>query len=155
MMWTRLMQSVWSMLRPHVLQPGSGPMPCDAEVTVEEALVAEAARYAAQTANDFAAMEQLFADDLVYIHSSTAVDTKASFIESMRSGAVRYHRMTLGDVTVRCYGGLAVISGRTAFEVTARGQAMSMDLLFHALWVKRGSSLQFASWQATRLPAHS
>lgn len=155
MMWTRLLVAAFSMQRMHVLQPGSGAMPCDAVVTVDEALAAEAARYAAQMANDFAAMERLFAEDLVYIHSSTAVDTKASFIESMRSGAVRYHRMTLGDVTVRCYGGLAVISGRGAFEVTARGQAMTMDLLFHALWAKRASGLQFVSWQATRLPPKS
>lgn len=153
MMWTRLLMAAFSMHRMHALQPGSGSMPCDAVVTVDEALAAEAARYAAQTANDFAAMERLFADDLVYIHSSTAVDTKASFIESMRSGTVRYHRMTPGDITVRCYGGLAVISGRTGFEVTARGQAMTMDLLFHALWAKRPSGLQFVSWQATRLPA--
>jgi hypothetical protein len=155
MMWTRVLRSVWSLNRMHVLQPGSGSFPCDAAVSVDEALAAEAARYAAQTANDFAAMEQLFSEDLVYIHSSTVVDTKTSFIESMRSGAVRYHRMALGDVTVRCYGGLAVISGRTGFEVTARGQALTMDLLFHALWAKRASGLQFISWQATRVPAQT
>lgn len=154
-MWMRFLESTWSWHRMHVLLPGSGSYPCDAAVSVDEALAAEAARYAAQTANDFAAMEQLFADDLVYVHSSTVVDTKASFIESMRSGAVRYHRMTIGDITVRCHGGLAVISGRTGFEVTARGQVMSMDLLFHALWAKRASGLQFVSWQATRVPAQS
>jgi hypothetical protein len=153
MMWTRLLKNALTLHRPHVLQPGGGPMPCAPAVTVDEALAAEAARYAAQTANDFAAMERLFADDLVYIHSSTAVDTKTSFIESMRSGTVRYHRMVLGDVTVRCYGGLAVITGRTGFEVTARGQALTMDLLFHALWAKRDAGLQFVSWQATRIPA--
>jgi len=31
---------------------------------------AETARYAAQTANDFAAMEKLFGNDLTYNHSS-------------------------------------------------------------------------------------
>ena len=155
MMWTRLLVAAVSLHRMHVLQPGSGAMPCDANVTVDEALAAEAARYAAQMANDFASMERLFAEDLVYIHSSTAVDTKASFIESMRSGTVRYRSMSLGDVTVRCYGGLAVISGRAGFEVTVRGQAMTMDLLFHALWAKRASGMQFVSWQATRVPAKS
>jgi len=153
MMWIRLLVAAFSTHRMHALEPGSGVMPCDAAVTVDEALTAEAARYAAQTTNDFAAMVRLFGDDLVYIHSSTAVDTKATFIDSMRSGAVRYHRMTLGDITVRCYGGLAVISGGAGFEVTARGQAMTMDLLFHAAWAKRAAGLQFVSWQATRLPA--
>lgn len=153
MMWIRLLGAALVPFRMTVVQPGSGAMPCLDTVTVEEALAAEAARYAAQMANDFAAMERLFGDDLVYIHSSTVVDTKASFIESMRSGAVRYRAMTLGDVTVRCYGGLAAISGRGTFEVTARGQDMTMELLFHALWAKRAQGLQFVSWQATRLPA--
>ncbi len=78
--------------------PGAGAASSLPSVTVDDALAAEAARYAAQTANDFAAMERLFGDDLVYIHSSTAIDTKASFIESIRSGAVRYrrHRHGLG-----------------------------------------------------------
>ena len=122
-------------------------------ITEAEALQAEQARYAAQMANDFAAMERLFGDDLVYIHSSTSVDTKASFIESMRSGAVRYRTMTRGDVKVRCYGSVAIITGQGSFEVTARGQELRLDLLFHAIWAKRGNGVQFVSWQATRLPA--
>jgi ketosteroid isomerase-like protein len=122
-------------------------------ITEGEALRAEEARYAAQMANDFAAMERLYGDDLVYIHSSTAVDTKASFIESMRSGAVRYRKMTRGDVQVRTYGSIAIVTGHGSFEVTARGQDLQLDLLFHAIWAKRNGQVQFVSWQATRLPA--
>lgn len=136
-----------------MLTPGSGPRDVSGTVTVEEAVAAEAARYAAQTANDFAAMERLFGDDLVYIHSSTAVDTKASFIESMRSGAVRYRRMTPGDITVRTYGGIAIVTGSVRSEVTVQGQDLALDLLFHAVWARRPGGLQFVSWQATRRPA--
>lgn len=126
---------------------------CSGTLSAEEALKAEEARYAAQLGNDFAAMERLFADELVYIHSSTTVDTKASFIESMRSGAVRYRKMTRGDLKVRTYGCIAIISGRGSFEVTARGQDLKLELLFHAVWAKRAAGTQFVSWQATRLPA--
>jgi hypothetical protein len=106
---------------------------CAGIITVQEALRAEQARYDAQTGNDFAAMERLFGDELVYVHSSTTLDTKASFIESMRSGAVRYHRMTLGDAKVRTYGCIAIITGAAKFEVTARGQDLKLDLLFHSV----------------------
>jgi 3-deoxy-D-manno-octulosonate 8-phosphate phosphatase KdsC-like HAD superfamily phosphatase len=126
---------------------------CSGTITAEEALKAEEARYAAQMANDFAAMERLFGNELVYIHSSTVLDTKASFIESMRSGAVKYRNMTRGDVKVRTYGCIAIISGRGTFEVTARGQDLKLELLFHSVWAKRASGVQFVSWQATRLPA--
>jgi hypothetical protein len=124
-----------------------------ATITEAEALQAEQARYTAQLGNDFKAMERLFGDDLVYIHSSTTVDTKASFIESMRSGAVKYRNMTRGEVKVRVYGSVAIITGNGTFEVTARGQDMRLDLLFHAVWAKRAEGVQFVSWQATRLPA--
>lgn len=137
------------------VDPGAGTAGGLPSVTADEALAAEAARYAAQTANDFAAMERLFGDDLVYIHSSTAVDTKASFIESIRSGAVRYRRMTPGDVTVRTYGTLAIVTGSVRSEVTVQGQDLALDLLFHAVWARRAGGLQFVSWQATRRPAQA
>ena len=130
---------------------GGGAQGCSGTITVAEALQAEEARYAAQIGNDFAAMERLFGDELVYIHSSTLEDTKASFIESMRSGNVKYRAMKRGDVTVRTYGCIAIISGHANFEVTARGQELSLQLLFHAVWAKRAAGVQFVSWQATRI----
>ncbi|HTT36514.1 MAG TPA: nuclear transport factor 2 family protein [Burkholderiales bacterium] len=130
---------------------GAGAQDCIGTITTEEALKAEDARYAAQMGNDFAAMERLFGDDLVYIHSSTVQDTKASFIESMRSGAVKYRSMKRGEVKVRTYGCIAIVSGRANFEVTARGQELSLDLLYHAVWAKRAAGPQFVSWQATRV----
>lgn len=123
---------------------------CSGTMTDDEVLRAEDARFKAQIDNDFAAMERLYGDDLVYIHSSTVVDTKASFIESMRSGAVKYRKMSRGEVTVRTYGCIGIVSGRATFEVTARGQELVLDLLFHAVWAKRAQGVQFVSWQATR-----
>ena len=65
---------------------------CD-PLGADEALKAEDARYAAQTTNDFAAMEKLYSPDLVYVHSSAVVDSKDSYINSMRSGTVQYKVM--------------------------------------------------------------
>lgn len=124
-------------------------------VTADEVLRAEEARYSAQMSNDFAAMDRLFSDDLVYYHSSTVMDTKASFIESMRSGNVRYRKMTRGDVTTRVFGSVGIITGRGSFDVTARGQDMVLDLMFTVVWAKRNGVLQFVSWQATRMPPKS
>ncbi len=122
-------------------------------VTADEVLRAEESRYAAQMNNDFAAMDRLFADDLVYYHSSTVIDTKQSFIESMRSGTVKYRKMTRGEVKTRVFGSVGIITGRGTFDVNARGQDMVLELMFSAVWAKREGALQFVSWQATRLPA--
>jgi hypothetical protein len=126
---------------------------CSGTVSEDEAQRAEDARYAAQTTNDFAAMERMFGDDLVYIHSSSVVDDKAAYIDSMRSGTVKYRVMRRSDVKVRTYGCLALISGNGDFDVTVKGQDLSVPLRFHSIWAKRPGGLQFVSWQATRVPA--
>ena len=132
---------------------GGGAQDCSGTITVEEALKAEQYRYAAQMKGDAAAMQRLIGDDLVYIHSSTVQDTKASFIESIRSGNVKYRTMKRGDVKVRTYGCIAIVSGGASFEVTVKGEDRTLKLLFHAVYAKRAAGVQFVSWQATKLPA--
>src|SRR5713101_9272429 len=126
---------------------------CSGSITAEEALRAEDARYAAQIANDFAAMERMFGDDLVYIRSiDGAAADKRAYIESMRSGNVKYRAMKRSDAKVRTYGCLAIITGFFELEATVRGADLSEQVRFHSLWAKRGQSVQFVSWQATRVP---
>jgi hypothetical protein len=126
---------------------------CTGTITAEQTWTAEQARYAAQMSGDFAALERIIGDDLVYIHSSSNVDTKASFIESQRSGTVRYRNIKPLDIKVRTYGGIGIVSGRMDVDVTVRGQDSLLQLLFHSVWAKRGPGPEFVSWQATRLPA--
>jgi len=122
---------------------------CSGNITAEEALRAEDARYAAQTGDDFAAMEKLFGADLVYIHSSGAVDDKAAYIESMRSGTVKYRSMKRSNVKVRTYGCIAILSGDAHFDVTVKGEERSVQLRFHTVYAKRPGGVQFVSWQAS------
>jgi Domain of unknown function (DUF4440) len=126
---------------------------CAGPVTADEALASEDARYAAQMGDDFGAMQKLFGDDLVYIHSSAVVDNKATYIDSMKSGTVKYRVMRRSDVTVRTYGCVAIISGLGNFDVTVKGQDLAVEIRFHSIWAKRDNGLQFISWEATRTPA--
>ncbi len=126
---------------------------CSGSITAEEVLRAEDSRYAAQIANDFATMERVFGDDLVYIRSiDGAPADKRAYIESMRSGAVKYRSMKRSDAKVRTYGCLATITGFFELEATVRGQSLSEQVRFHSLWAKRGEGVQFVSWQSTRVP---
>ncbi len=126
---------------------------CSGAITAEEALRAEDARYAAQIANDFPAMERMFGEDLVYIRSiDGAIADKRPYIESMRSGTVKYRAMRRSDVRVRTYGCLATITGYFELEATVRGADLSEQVRFHSLWAKRGEGVQFVSWQSTRVP---
>ena len=125
---------------------------CSGSISADEALRAEDARYAAQTGRDFTALQQLLGDDLVYIHSSAIVDDKASYIETQRAGTVIYRTMRRSDVTVRTYGCLAIITGVGNFDVTNKGEDLSVEIRFHSVWAKRAGGIQFVSWEATRVP---
>src|SRR6266568_4049012 len=107
---------------------------CSGTITADEAMKAELARYAAQTTNDFAAMEKLFGNDLTYNHSSAASDDKAKYIDAMRSGRTKYRKMTPNS------------------DLTTRSQDRTVPLRFTAIWAKRPGGLQFVLWQATRSP---
>ena len=133
---------------------GAAAQECSGTITAEEAMKAETARYAAQTTNDFAAMEKLFGNDLTYNHSSAASDDKAKYIDAMRSGRTKYRKMTPNaDLKTRTYGCIAIITGTAVYEVTAGGQDRTVPLRFTAVWAKRPSGLEFVSWQSTGLPA--
>jgi Domain of unknown function (DUF4440) len=125
---------------------------CSGNITAEDALRGEDARYAAQTGRDFTALQQLIGDDLVYIHSSAIVDDKATYIETQRAGTVIYRIMKRSDVTVRTYGCVAMITGLGNFDVTLKGQDISVEIRFHSIWAKRAGTVQFVSWEATRVP---
>jgi len=128
------------------LQPAAQGDPAEA------VKAAEMARFKAQTSNDFKALAALLGDDLVYTHSSAAVDDKTSYIESMRSGAVKYESIEPRDLQIRVYGTTAFITGAGRFRVNARGQALDNQLRFTDVWVLRDGRWQMVSWQSTRLP---
>ena len=102
--------------------------------------------------NDFAAMEKLFSPDLVYTHTSSVVDNKQTYIESMRSGAVAYKVMRRSDVQVRTFGCIAILTGNGNFDVRVNDKDLNVLLRFHSIWQKKDGVMQYVSWQSTRIP---
>ena len=115
----------------------------------------ELARFKAQETNDFATLERLLADDLVYTHSSGNVDSKAAYIDSLRSGKARYLKIAPDDLKVRVVGDLALIHGRGVFtlETNVNGQKGEnpLHLSFLDIWQKKNGKWQMIAWQSTRI----
>ena len=72
-------------------------------------------------------MQRLFGDDFVYVHSTGAVDNKASYIERQRS-SLHSRAMRRSNATVRVFGCLAIITGNGSFDVTQKGQDSTVQL---------------------------
>lgn len=79
---------------------------------------------AAVVKKDFAVLDRVFADDLTYTHSDGRLDTKASFIEALRSGKQTYSAAEHVSIDLRLLG-KDVAVGRLKLRMTAAsgGQA--------------------------------
>ena len=59
--------------------------------------------------------------------------------------------MRRGDVRVRTYGCLAIMTGFFELDLTVRNNDVSEQVRFHSVWAKRGQDVQFVSWQSARV----
>ena len=111
---------------------------------------AEDRRIKAMIDDDFATLEAVLADDLTYGHSSGVVDTKASYIETLRSGKTKYLTFDRAPSVVRLYGDTAIVTG--AATLSLRGQPAPFTLRYTLAYVLREGQWRMVAWQSTRLP---
>jgi ketosteroid isomerase-like protein len=119
----------------------------------KEILGLEDKRLGAMIARDFEGLEKMVHAELLYTHSSGLTDTKASWLESMKSGKVKYKSASCSERQVRFFGDVALVRGKAAIEAEIGGQARSLKLLFLNAWVKTPQGWKFAAWQSCPQPA--
>lgn len=119
----------------------------------EKAVVAaEKARFEAQVSKNIDALNQLLADDLVYVHSSGNVDTKQSYIQSIKEGNSTYNSIDVQEQKVRLYGKTAIINGICYIKRPAvDGKNNDLKLRYTDVYVKKGGRWQMVTWQSFRM----
>ena len=119
----------------------------------KEILGLEDTRFGAMIARDFAALDKLVHDELLYTHSSGVTDTKASWLESMKSGKVKYKSASCSERQVKFFGEVALVRGKAAIEAEIGGQSRSLRLLFLNAWTRTPQGWKFAAWQSCPQPS--
>lgn len=125
------------------------PFASDAETEVREV---EKRRLEALVRNDLETLDQILSSDLTYTHSNGRVETKEEFLESLRSGRVRYRGMDPQDVRIRVYDGTGILTGEAGVRITVQGEDREFALRFTLVYVRRDGRWQKVAWQSTRLP---
>lgn len=59
-----------------------------------------------------------------HIHGTGLVENKEQFLEALRTGTRKYQPIHLEDVRVKAYGRVALVTGRFALSVEARGKTI-------------------------------
>jgi hypothetical protein len=110
----------------------------------------EAARKAAMLSPDVAALDHLLAQDVSWVHASSKVDDKSSFLQGFRSGSLRCLRLDYRDQRIRIFGSAALVTGTVDMDVAIGDTRRSSVSRYVALWAQREGVTQLVHWQSTR-----
>jgi len=107
----------------------------------------------ATTKADAAALDKILHDELIYIHSNGEADTKAQFIDNLKSGKRQYLSIDLHHPRVRVFGNAAVITSHAKIQTSMAGKpGEPVMLAFLHTYVKDKGAWRLVAHQSTRLP---
>jgi ketosteroid isomerase-like protein len=113
----------------------------------------ESRRYRAMCEADAKTLEELLADSLVYTHSYGGADTKASYLDGIRSKKWVYQEVERPIEDIQVHGDCAVVTGQVRIQLLSGGQPKKLNSRFTNVWVKGRQGWQMVAWQSTPLPA--
>lgn len=114
---------------------------------------ADKERVAAMAAGDRARLEAIFSPELRYAHSNGAVDTRASFVETLSAKRTVYVNMEYKDRQfVVAAPGIVLMSGRALATIKQGEQNRVLDLNFLSVWREEQGKWRFLAWQSSRAP---
>lgn len=116
-------------------------------------LAAEDSRFAAMVAGDPQAMRRWLADDLAYVHSTGAVETREGLIEAIGSGKLRYFAIEPAERRVVVTGpDTAYVIGVARLKAEAGPTTVDFRARYLALYGRDGGDWRLRAWQSLRLP---
>jgi ketosteroid isomerase-like protein len=105
--------------------------------TADEILLREKDWSAAMVANDADAIARFMADDWIIIGPDGSINTRAAFLDLVRSGDLTHDVMESFDETVRVYGETAVVIARGISGGLFRGQPFRVVERVTDIWLRR------------------
>ena len=118
----------------------------------QQILQLEQQRMHAMMDADAETLNRVLADDLTYIHTNAALDSKESFIGALSSGALNYESIASTEAQVRVYGDTAVVTGNGDVRVTSNGRRNRFSIRYTDVYAQRDGRWQMVAWHATRMP---
>ena len=100
---------------------------------------------------DAAVLAAMVADDLSYGHSGGKVDTKASYIADLMSGASDFVTITISDQSVKVVdGGTAIVRHTLTADTLDSGKPGKVAIKVLGVWQKQNGQWKLLARQAIR-----
>jgi ketosteroid isomerase-like protein len=103
----------------------------------------------AHLGGDIAALDDLWADELVVTIPRMQLMNKMQSLAIWRTGRLKFQRYETSDTAFRIYGEAAVVTGRLVRERTFAGKNIHEDWRFTKVYVHRQGKWRVVSWQAS------
>lgn len=126
------------------------------KMTAEKEVAAlERQRFEAQVKKDYAILEKVLGDDLVYTHGDGHENTKAEYIQSIRDGKSQYGNIEIDVLNVRAYNDekTAVVNGtiRITSPLKPDGSTSVARIKYVVVQIKnKKKGWQVVLWQAQK-----
>jgi ketosteroid isomerase-like protein len=117
----------------------------------KEVLAAMNAWRQAVVARDRAALEALYAPNLIYSHSSGKQENKSEAIDAIMNGKDRIESIGLADSSVYIYGKTALVKSKVLMHLSSDGKSSAINLDVLHVWIKMSSRWRMVARHATRL----
>ena len=121
--------------------------PADTDLTTLARL--EADWNEAHVRGDAAALDRLFADDLVVVVPGMRAMTKADSLGVFASGRMKFDRYETSETTFRVYDTTAIATGRLGRTRIIAGRSVDDDWRFTKVYVRRAGRWQVVSFHAS------
>ena len=104
---------------------------------------------AAHVRGDAAALERIFAEDLVVVVPGMRVMTKADSLGMFTSGRMKFERYETSETKLRTYDDTAIVTGRLRRTRVIAGATADDDWRFTKVYVRRDGRWQVVSFHAS------
>lgn len=138
---------MWMLLVAFLLQAPVGSAKADADQGTLAQL--EADWNAAHLRGDAAALDRLFADDLVVVVPGMRVMTKADALGMFTSGRMTFDRYETSETKFRVYDATAIVTGRLRRTRVIKGATVDDDWRFTKVYIRRADRWQVVSFHAS------
>ena len=118
-------------------------------IDMDEIHAADQARREAMISGDVPRLSEIFADDMVWIHGTARVDTKATLLTSIAAGQTKYLSIDIRDTTLRVINDLGFLSGIAAIKAEVNGNVRDVENRYTVVWQFGADRWQVVNWQST------
>ena len=118
----------------------------------KDVLQADDKRFDAMRKEDWAALDATLADDLVYVHSTARVESKAEHVGNLKAGKPHYRGIAPRERKARVHGNIGIVNGMSDMHVENAGKEQRFTIRYLAVYVKDGAQWRMTAWQSTKVP---